>query len=124
MQRKFAKDVSCAVHELGQLETIAVKTASENASAEAQRTISMAASGIYDVIQQKAAEECAGDFCQCVDKVATTLQKPKMSVDAKTKLAAAVAVDTVLTEQPQTEKIARARAYGREFIAEFLREII
>lgn len=124
MRRKFAEDVSRVVHDLGQLEVVSVKVASETASAEAQQTTAKAASGVYDVIQQKAAEECRGDFCQCVDKLATVLNKPPMAQETRAKLAAAVAVDKILSSEKQTEKIASARSYGRELVTEFLRDIL
>ena len=122
--RKFAEEVSRLAHDIGRMDVIAVKVASENASLEAQTTCAKAASGLYDVIQEKAAAECDGDVCTLIEKMASSLELPAMTPGFKAKLAAAVAVDTTLSAQPSTTKIAGAQMYGREFIAELLREVL
>jgi len=122
--RKFAQEVSGLVHSIGKMDALAVKVASENASLEAQQTCAKVASELYDVIQERAVTECDGDVCTLVDKMANALELPDVTPDFKAKLAAAVAVDNALAAQPTTTKTANARSYGREFIAELLREVI
>lgn len=122
--RKFAQKVSHLVHDIGRMDVLAVKVASENGSLEAQQTCAQAASGLYDVMQKEAEDKCGGDFCVLVEKMAQALELPPVSPELKAKIAAAVVVDNTLGQAPQTVKTARARLYGREFIAELLREAI
>lgn len=122
--RKFAQEVSRLAHSIGKMDVIAVKVASENASLEAQQTCAKVASGLYDVIQERAVTECDGDVCTLVEKMAGVLELPSVTSDFKAKLTAAVAVDNALAAQPSTTKTANARLYGREFIAELLREVL
>jgi hypothetical protein len=117
---KFASDVSKLVHDIGSLDTIAEKTASENASRESQAACCQAADALYGVMQKKAAEECNGDMCGLVTKMAQLLGKPTLTTEQYVKLAAAVEVDKVLCGP----KTAEVRAFGREFFATLLREVL
>jgi len=117
---KFAAEVSHLVHAIGGLDTLAEKTASENASREAQQTCCLAADNLYAVIQKKASEECEGDLCRLVSKMAQALEKPPLTTEQYVKLAAAVEVDKVLCGT----KTAEIRAFGREFFVSLLREVL
>ncbi|RKY27899.1 MAG: hypothetical protein DRP83_01595 [Planctomycetota bacterium] len=122
--RKFAQDVSRLAHDIGKMDVLAVKVASENGSAEAQRTCAQVADGLYDVMLEKAASDCEGDVCVLVEKMAEALEMPAITLEFKAKLAAAAAVDAALSGKPLTKKTASAKLFGREFIAELLREVI
>jgi hypothetical protein len=122
--RKFAEDISRLAHSIGKMDVIAVKIASENGSMEAQQSCAKVANGLYDVILEKAASDCDGDVCDLVNKMATAMDLPELSLAMKAKLAAAVAVDESLSKVALNEKTAGARLFGREFIAELLREVL
>lgn len=123
--RKFAEEISNLVHALGKMDVLAVKVASETACMEAQQTCAQAAYGIYDVMQKRAQEECDGDMCTLVEKMAYALGKPGVVTPVfKAKLASAIAVDTALSKQPAPPKTAALRAYGREYVTELLREVL
>ena len=117
---KFASDVSKLIHDIGSLDTIAEKTASENASNESQLTCCQASDALYAVMQKKAAEECDGDVCLLVTKMAQLLGKPSLTTEQYVKLAAAIEVDSILVGP----KTAEVRAFGREFFASLLREVL
>lgn len=122
--RKFAEEVSRLVHSVGKMDAIAVKVASEVASVQAQGACAQVADGLYDVMLEKAAEECDGDVCKLVVKMAQALALPEVSADMRAKIAAADAVDTMLRSVTPSEKVANMRRYGREFISELLREVL
>ena len=129
--RQFAQKVASLLTELKQLETVAIKTASEKVSKEAQKTQAKASSYLYDVIKKEAAILPGAEHNQVlalVNKMAAILGKPGVSNDTKSKLAAAVLVDktlfTRLGTTQEKEKVASCILYGREHIADILQEIL
>jgi len=122
--RKFAQEVSRLAHSVGKMDALAVKVASEIASAEAQTTCAKVAHGLYDVMLEKAASDCDGDICMLVEKMAEALELPPLSPEMKAKIAAAAAVDASLDKVAQTEKTAAVRLFGREYVSELLREVL
>jgi hypothetical protein len=129
--RQFAQKVASLLTELQQLETIAVKTASEKASSAAQKTQAEASSCLYDVIKKEASTQSGNAHDKMlilVGKMASVLGKPAMTNDTKSKLAAAVLVDqalhTRLGATQEKDKVASCILYGREHIAEILKGIL
>jgi len=122
--RKFAEEVSRIAHSIGKMDVLAVKVASEVASAQTQATCAKVASGLYDVILEKAASDSEGDVCELVVKMAASLEMPEIPNEMKAKIAAAVAVDASLDRALKTEKTAAVRLFGREYISELLREVL
>lgn len=132
--RLFATKVAEILRDLGQLETLAVKVASDKSSQEAQVTQCKASSHLYTVMMKEASqlpeEHPWQQVVSLTEKMAACLDKPELTNEYRAKLAAAVTVDDVLSKQLETiegeehTKIATLILYGREYIAELLREAL
>jgi hypothetical protein len=127
--RVFAAELSDVVHNTLALDTIAVKIASVDGSLEAQNLKSQVSGEIYTVIEKTAADKSL-TVVELVEKVAEELKKPALDPEYRTKLAAAVLVDSSLTRvisestPDEAMKLASSRAYGREFFVELLAKVI
>jgi hypothetical protein len=127
--RVFANELSAVVHNALELDTIAVKIASVEGSLEAQALKSQVSDGIYAVIEKTAADNST-TVVELVEKVAAELSKPAIDSEYRTKLAAAVLVDSALTSviaeasPAEASKLASSRSYGREFFVELLAKVI
>lgn len=133
----IATEIRRLVHNIRDMETIGVKIASVEGSAQAQQTVVQASTGLYNVMTKCAAEYIPGDMPQhkrmttFIDKVASVLGLPTIADTTKLKLASAVAADDALTDVMSQEKdptqhakLAEARAYGREFVMELLQGVL
>jgi|GEM_PF-2295633 len=133
---KFATEISRLVHDIGKMETIAVKVASAENSYDAQAATAVASSGLYDVIIKRATDESAETpnykpVVACVKKMAQYLGKPPVDAQQCLKIAAAVAADDALSEilpktadEGEQRKLAAMQMYGREYFVELLRGVI
>ncbi len=132
-----AAEISQLVHSIGDMETVGVKIASAEGSAFTQRTNSYASSALYNVITKCAQEFVPGEMphhsrmVSFIDKTASVLGRPVIPQEYQHKLASAVAADDAFTDALQLtpdgderEKLAEARAFGREFVMEILRGVI
>lgn len=128
----FAHEVSTLLHNLGHLDTLAIKVASVEDSQDLQTTTAIGSDKLYNVIYKKAEEvmpegPAHWQFTTFIDKLAMLLGKPEMTEEQTLKLGSAVAVDVALSSVMETNNIskyAEARAYGREYIMELLRGIL
>lgn len=131
----FAHEVSQVLHSMGTLEEFAVKTAEVKDVALIGANNANAAIALYGVMAKEASFLPDGSnpyrMCRMVSKFAQDLGKPTLDAVTQLKIAAAVAVDdafnTVLssgTADPEKAKVAELQSYGREYIAELLREVI
>ncbi len=134
---KFASEVSQLAHDIGKMDTVAVKVASVQSSYDAQAATASASSQLYDVIVKRAQAEARPQstptyipVVQCIEKMAQYLGKPAVDSQMLLKLAAAVAVDEAIRETLPTlhgeeqEKLAEVKFYGREYFVELLRGVI
>jgi hypothetical protein len=127
--RVFANELSAVVHNALELDTIAVKIASVEGSLETQALKSQVSDGIYAVLEKTASDKLT-TIVDLVEKVASELAKPAVTPEYRTKLAAAVLVDSALTSviaeasPAEAAKLASSRAYGREFFVELLAKVI
>ena len=129
--RDFANEVVEKLALMGQMEKIAVETTSAQASAEAQVANVKAAHLFYEVLQKKAEAEYDGkadeNFCDLIEKVAELTGKEGFDDAARSRVAAAVLVDEMLTNKyvkTGSARVASIRAYGREFITSLLQEAL
>jgi hypothetical protein len=131
----FAREVSELAHNIGKMDTIAVKVASVQSSHEAQITTAVASSKLYDVIIKRATDDSKASpayipVVECVQKIASYLGKPNADPQLLLKLAAAVAVDDAINETlpalqgDEQDKLAQVQFYGREYFVELLRGVI
>ena len=133
--RAFTEEFARTLHDLRTLEEIGVKTASAEITYLTAHGVQRGASDLYDVLVKKAEDEFPGETHErqvdvTVVKMAMLLGKPVPSPILRAKIAAAVAIDELLTSFLRTEpaenraKLAETRAYGREFVTELLRKAI
>lgn len=131
----IATDISRILHAQDNFEVIAVKTASVDASIEAQKATRDIADGVYKAVAKIANYQPDGQnpfrFCLTIKKMAEVLRKEPPSMVTQAKIAAAVIVDEALCNSIQTQadvkeqlKIAEQIAYGREYLSELLRGVL
>lgn len=131
----IASDISNLLHSQDKFEAIAIKTASADASYDAQKATLELADGIYRAITKVANFNADGQnpirFCLTVKKMAEVLNKEPPTPLTHLKLAAAVIVDEALCSSYTTQvdpkeqlKIGEKIAYGREYISELLRGVL
>lgn len=131
----FAHEVSQVLHSMGSLEEFAVKTASADDVALIGANNANASIALYGVMAKEASFQSDGSnpyrMCRMVTKFAQDLGKPVPEALMQLKIAAAVTVDDTFDRVLSTDisaedkaKVAELQSYGREYIAELLREVI
>ena len=133
--RNFATEVSRIVHSFGEMDELAVKVASADASQMAQESVAKGSSALYDVIRKVAEDTSSKEhpshykMTTCLNKIARALGKDPFPPTVNLKIASIVAVDdalsAVLQANPEgAEKLAEMRYFGREYLMEVLRGVI
>lgn len=129
----FATEIRQLVQGIGALDTVAVKLASAEGSALAQRTVAEGAHGLFEVFTKKASAHTTTNLPKhvkvvvLVEKLASLLGRPSLSPPDRLEIASAVVVDDAISsllEKGANDKLSEVRAYGREFFVDRLRKAL
>lgn len=129
----FAINIRQIIQDLGDIDDIATKVASDQTSCEAQQLLKQGANALY---AQLVREACYNDLSSTpthtkvvtlVNKVAEALGYPELNSQDNLELAAMTVADDALSnvlESAPNEKLAEARAFGREYFVTLLQRIL
>ncbi len=135
--RKFAFELRDTLFSLKKMDDLGVKLAEADTCALSQQAVAIGCDSLYDTLYKTAmAHTVNGEpghmrMITFVEKLAEITHGRPVPLDLQYKLAAAVLADDTLTEVLKTsndkvacKKFAESRRYGRELVAEFLREAL
>ena len=133
--RNVATEVSRLVHSLGEMDNLAIKIASNDASQTAQEAVAKGSSALYDVIHKTAEDITDSQYpthyrvTLCLNKIAQLLGRQPFPAPLNLKIASIVAVDEALSVMrnsgtDETQKYAEMQLSGREYLMEVLRGVI